>query len=267
VKVLLVEGHGTENIHAVVSEFADVVSESESPKVVLAVGGDNTMLRAIHDYRKLRIPFIGLNKGTVGFLMNDLTEKNEFPSSKSDFNKMVKKSESMNLWMLEAEITYKDHKISNLVHGFNDIYFKSRDGQALKMKLTVDDVEVPEVVVGDGFIVSTPQGSTGYNRAASGKIIRPGSPIIQLTPMACTIGERRSILDSFIEPDNTVFKIEFQQCKYRQPQIMFDGVKLPCSKLVETITIKKSRKEVELLFSRDFNFYEKIYRLKFQQGW
>lgn len=259
-KVFVVPGHNTVNAHQYASKISDIVNDSTECDLILAIGGDNAMLRAIHKTENPNdVPFLGLNAGSVGFLMND-----DMPETAQLFNELVSGSELINLWMLEAEITTTDGTTHN-IHGFNDIYFTPDNGQSLKMELTIDDIHVDETIIGDGFVCSTPQGSTGYNRAARGKIIRPGSPIIQLTPLSCTIGERRSILDSFIESDTSTFKIEFLDGAFRQPRVMFDGDVFETGCQLKSIKIKKSAKTVNLMFGADFNFYDKIYRLKFHQ--
>lgn len=240
--------------------ICDVVGDARDSEIILALGGDNAMLGAIHMHQNLGKPFLGLNYGHVGFLLNDAR-----PSTPLYFEQFVQSAEMIDLWLIGAVIEYTDGTTRD-VYGFNDVYMSPIDGQILKMRLSVNGTEIPDQIIGDGFIVSTPQGSTGYNRAARGKIIKPGSPILQLTPKFCTIGSRRSIMDSFIEPDDTMFKVEFIDGQWRKCNVFYDGLMVPRSEAnIKSITFSKSSKTASLLFGKDFNFYEKVYRLKYHQ--
>jgi NAD+ kinase len=135
------------------------------------------------------------------------------------------------------------------------------------MKMTINGRTLKGTIVGDGIIVSTPQGSTGYNRSAGGKIIKPSIPVLQVTPKSCTIGDRRAVMSSFIERDDSIISIEFEDYEYRSAEVWADGIKLnKTDDPIKRITFKKSSDTVRLLFDNEYGFYDKIYNLQYDSG-
>ncbi len=239
-------------------ELVDIPSEAD---VILAAGGDGTMLTAIQLNQEYNIPFIGLNFGHVGFLLND-----DRPNSPLEFENFVNSAKSYKLNLLGAVIEYEDGTTKD-IYAFNDIYTASvKPGQSIKMNLTVNNRRVSGELVGDGVIVATPQGSTGYTRNAGGKIMKPGFPYIQLTTKSCTIGERRELTSSFIEPDDAIFKIEPIDFGFRPQAVLFDGMLVKFREShIKSITISKSSKCATLLFNSKLGFYDKIYNLQYHE--
>lgn len=227
--------------------------------VIIPIGGDNTMLKCIHEYSELNLPFFGINRGHVGFLLNEY-------ESEQDLENIIARSKSINLWLLQGTIEYADGS-TEVIFGFNDIYLSPIDGQTLKMNLTINKRKLESVLIGDGVIVSTPQGSTGYNRVAGGSIIQSGSPILQLTPKLCTIGTRREIANSFIRADNTEYRIDFIDYNWRQCNVFYDGMMIQKqNKLIKSISFKKSKFNVNLLFNSEQGFYDKVYGIQYHEN-
>jgi len=251
---------GTPRLTEIDYEFLNRIAEVCEPRdadVFLAAGGDNTMLQAIHQNFQYQKPFVGLNFGKVGFLLN-----NHHPQTRSDMNTFVNNAKVLNLWLIEGRINYVDGDY-DIIWAFNDIWMNPSMGQTIRMNMTINDRKINGTIVGDGIIVSTPQGSTGYSRSAGGKIIKPSIPVIQVTPKACTIGSSREILSSFIEEDNVNIVFEFEDFEFRQAEIFADGSKVNKDKHIRSIEFRKSEKSANLLFDSHQGFYDKIYNLQY----
>jgi len=242
-----------------IKTFATEVFSSDEAEIILAIGGDNTMLQAIHQHYNVSLPFYGINMGRVGFLLN-----NTHIESKSAMYDAVNSAKQLKLYSIQARINYSEGpSISRVVTGFNDIWISPRGAQALRMKMTINDREIHGHIVGDGIIVSTPQGSTGYSRAAGGKIIKPSLPVIQVTPKACTIGPRREVWrSSFIEKNDAIIKVEFEDFEYRPCNVYYDGLEAAPHRPIKSIEFSTSKLAVNLLFDSDRGFYDKIFKLE-----
>jgi len=239
----------------------DIVTNPDEADIVVAAGGDNTMLEAIHLHYGLKIPFFGWNFGRVGFLLNKIA-----PDDSGQFMGIIANAKPIDLWAVQAKITYEDG-IKATVAGFNDIWISPIGGQTVRMNMSINDRDIGGTIVGDGLIVSTPQGSTGYNRSAGGKIIKPSLPALQITPKSCTIGERRIVMNSIIENADAVVKIEFEDFRFRPADVFHDGkIVSPYGKpTIESIEFRRSPLEVKLLFDSESGFYDKIYNLQYYE--
>lgn len=229
------------------------VSDVNDADAILVFGGDGAMLYAIHALRLLNKPFIGVNAGTRGFLMNNI----EVPSG--IWNRLNEVS-FQSLWLLEGKvITNQGDKI---IWGFNDIWVERASGQTLRMEISIDGIKQPGMLVGDGILCCTPQGSTGYNLALRGKAILPGVPVIQVTPMSSLID--KSPLGSIILSDESIIVVDFLQTNKRQGAVYFDGHKVDVN-TVQSIEIKKSSLFVGLGFIEDYAIKMKVLSWQFHK--
>ena len=219
---------------------------------IVVIGGDGALLHSIHRYSDLGKPFLGLNAGYRGFLMNDIRSPGNIPSLFDDIHREQ-------LWLLEADVD-TDSGVQR-VFGFNDIWVERETGQTLKMRVTVDGVPQPAIIFGDGMLFSTPQGSTGYNRALRGKVILPGVPVIQMTPMSCVVN--KVPLGSLLLSETTELTIEFDEQKKRPCRLFHDGIHFARGR-VERFTARKSDRTVDLMFTDSHTFRSRVISWQFQ---
>ncbi|PUB18701.1 NAD kinase [Yoonia sediminilitoris] len=143
--------------------------------VIVALGGDGFMLQTLHATQALDVPVYGMNRGTVGFLMNeygveDLRERLD-----------AAEEEVINPLMMTA-LTVDGQMHEALA--INEVSLLRAGPQAAKLRITVDGkLRMPELVC-DGALVATPAGSTAYNYSAHGPILPIGSGVLALTAMS-----------------------------------------------------------------------------------
>ena len=149
-------------------------SLSEADAIVV-LGGDGFMLDILKQYQDLELPFYGINKGTVGFLMNQNQNENLL-------NKLNQAEETiihpLKMHAKKIDGSEEDHL------AINEISILRSGSQAAKLKIVVDNLVRLEELVCDGALVSTPAGSTAYNYSAHGPILPIDSNILALTAMA-----------------------------------------------------------------------------------
>ncbi len=147
----------------------------EEADVIVALGGDGFMLSTLHATQALDAPVYGMNRGTVGFLMNAYED-----------NGLIARLEAAE----EAVITPL-HMRAETVEGkvvealaINEVSLLRAGPQAAKLKIYVDGrLRMPELVC-DGALVCTPAGSTAYNYSAHGPILPIGADVLAVTAVA-----------------------------------------------------------------------------------
>ncbi|WP_298914817.1 NAD kinase [uncultured Roseobacter sp.] len=158
---------------ALITRYGDV--ELQEAEVIVALGGDGFMLQTLHDVQPLGIPVYGMNRGTIGFLMNTYSE--------IDLPERLAAAEEAELNPLSMTATRADGTLAKAL-AINEVSLLRAGPQAAKLKITVDGrVRMAELVC-DGALVATPAGSTAYNYSAHGPIIPIGSEVLALTAMS-----------------------------------------------------------------------------------
>ncbi len=143
--------------------------------VIVVLGGDGTMLEALHVYDQTSKPFYGMNFGSVGFLMNPYTQEN--------LAKKITSASMVNIHPLKMTAVDVDGKKHEAV-AFNEVSILRETRQAARLKIMVDNVVRIAELVCDGILLATPAGSTAYNLSASGPILPLSSNLLALTPIS-----------------------------------------------------------------------------------
>ncbi|WP_227267535.1 NAD kinase [Roseobacter weihaiensis] len=158
---------------ALVTRYGDVpMKEAE---VIVALGGDGFMLQTLHATQKLSAPVYGMNRGTIGFLMNTYAE--------SDLTVRLAAAEEAVINPLSMTAVTADGTTRQAL-AINEVSLLRSGPQAAKLKITVDNRLRMAELVCDGALVSTPAGSTAYNYSAHGPILPIGSEVLALTAMS-----------------------------------------------------------------------------------
>lgn len=144
-------------------------------EVVVALGGDGFMLQTLHATEGRGTPVYGMNRGTVGFLMNAYAEE--------DLPARLAAAEEAILNPLAMTATTVDGATHRAL-AINEVSLLRAGPQAAKLRLSVDGrVRLGELVC-DGVLVATPAGSTAYNYSAHGPVLPIGSGVLALTAIA-----------------------------------------------------------------------------------
>lgn len=143
--------------------------------VIVALGGDGFMLNTIHENMGRNIPIYGMNRGSLGFLMNEfLVDKLTERLAKAE------RSELHALRMLATDI--HGNKFEGLA--INEVSLLRSTRQAAKIRITVDGRVRMQELNCDGVLVATPAGSTAYNLSAHGPILPIKAGVLALTPIS-----------------------------------------------------------------------------------
>ncbi len=150
-------------------------SPLDRAEVIVALGGDGLMLSTLHATQGGGIPVYGMNRGTVGFLMNTFAE--------DGLAARLAAAEEAVINPLRMRATRADGQITEAL-AINEVSILRAGPQAAKLRILVDGRERLAELVADGALLSTPAGSTAYNYSAHGPILPIGSGVLALTPMA-----------------------------------------------------------------------------------
>lgn len=205
-------------------------------KIIVVLGGDGTMLEAMHETFALRKPFYGMNCGSIGFLLNHYS-----PDYLID---RLTKVQSVMLSPLLMRAWQQDgHCVE--AYAINEVSLWRASRQAAKIKIDVDGVNRLAELICDGVIAATPAGSTAYNLSAHGPILPLKSQALALTPI-CPFRPRRwrgailqhdaKITLQVLEPDkrpvhaaadslevNAIDRVEISEARDHLLHLLFDA--------------------------------------------
>jgi len=147
----------------------------KSADVIVALGGDGTMLKSLHNFLHLNKPIYGMNKGHIGFLMNQYSEKN--------LEKRLKEAIAYKLSPLRIKCFNNDNYITESI-AFNDVSLIRNSSKIAKIKIDINNKNRIKEFLGDGCLISTPAGSSAYNLSLRGPVIPVGAKVLALTPIS-----------------------------------------------------------------------------------
>lgn len=211
--------------------------------VVVAMGGDGTMLHTAHLIKEKEIPVLGINTGRLGFMANiqpSQTEEALERVSREEY-RIDKRS------MLQAKTPS-----SRTYYALNEFLFSKKDTSSLISLDAEYDGQLINNYWADGLIVSSPSGSTAYNLSAGGPIVLPNTPVMVLTPInPHTLTTRPLVL-----PSNRPLTI---RAGNSSGHILFscDGTNLPKEGELD-IEIKQSDFSVHLIQLPGQNYFETL---------
>ena len=225
-------------------------ADPESADVVVALGGDGLMLQALHKFMSSGLPIYGMNRGSVGFLMNDFNDK-KLPER-------LHEAELTSIRPLKMTAQSHDGKTH---HGlaFNEVSFLRQRSQAAKLHITIDDQTRLDELICDGLLVATPVGSTAYNLSAHGPILPIGSPLLALTPISAFRPRRWR---GAILPHKAKVKITVLEHEKRPVAAVADHIEV---RNVATVEIAEDKKRsVKMLFDPGHSLAERVINEQFK---
>lgn len=155
------------------ARYGDVAPDKAD--VIVALGGDGLMLQTLHDHMDRRVPIYGMNRGSVGFLMNEYRD--------NDLLERLDAAELATLHPLrmKATLTNGEHQEALAI---NEVSLLRETYQAAKIRISIDGKTRMEELICDGVLVATPAGSTAYNLSAQGPIVPIDAALLALTPIS-----------------------------------------------------------------------------------
>lgn len=236
--------------------FTDITDLPKDADCVMVLGGDGTIIQAARELAETGVPILGVNLGTVGFL----AEVELVHIYKAIDAVMAGRYKLEKRFMLKGSVI-KDAKIVYEANALNDIVVaRGNLVRAISTTVYIDGNPVSSLH-GDGIIVTTPTGSTGYNLSAGGTIILPDAEVFGIHPICPhSLNSRGVITSSAAKID-----IDVEWNKRSEPDeaiVSFDGNKGIRLMPGDKVQIMKSELSVPFLRINDFNFFES-YRKKF----
>ncbi|HFB98241.1 MAG TPA: NAD kinase [Bryobacterales bacterium] len=147
----------------------------EEADVIVALGGDGLVLHTMHRVLSTGKAIFGMNRGSVGFLMNDYS-----PDGLLERIRDAEVTEIHPLRMTAEDIHGHVHEAL----AFNEVSLFRQTHQAAKLRIAIDGRVRMEELICDGLIIATPAGSTAYNLSAHGPILPINAPLLALTPIS-----------------------------------------------------------------------------------
>ncbi len=229
--------------------YASVTADREAADVIVALGGDGFMLEAIHRNMSRDVPIYGMNRGTVGFLLNSYQE--------DGLLERIANAEEEVLHPLHMRVTTSSGS-QHHAYGFNEVSLLRQTRQAANLEVSIDNKVRIENLMCDGCLVATPAGSTAYNLSAHGPILPIGSGVLALTPISAFRPRRWQ--GAVLRQDATI-KLTAIDHQKRPVSAVADFHEVRDVAEVE-ISVAPD-KEVTLLFDADHNLEERILNEQF----
>ena len=236
-----------EALASLVARYGSV--PADDAEVIVALGGDGLMLQTLHRFMNDRIPIYGMNRGSVGFLMNEYAEDG-----------LVER-----IWTAERSVIHPLAMTAIDVHGerrdalaINEVSLLRQSSQVAKLRIMVDGNERMGELIADGVLVATPAGSTAYNLSVNGPILPLNTPLLALTPISPFRPRRWR---GALLPDHVRIRIEVLEAAKRPVSATADHVEV---REVATVDIATDRnRSMILLHDPGHSLDERILREQF----
>ena len=223
--------------------------EPDAAEAIVVLGGDGFLLRSLHAWQHLGVPFFGMNRGTLGFLMNAY-RCDHLPAR-------IAAAKAYDLRPLATTVTTEDGEVVD-ARAFNEVAVMRDTGQSANIRIEIDGVVRVGHFVGDGLLVSTSAGSTAYNASAGGPIIPLGLDTLALTPV-CPFrprGWRGALLPHSVE-------IAFDNLDPGKRPLLATADFRQIRNAIRVTVRDEPQARARLLFEHDHSLEERIVREQF----
>ena len=213
--------------------------------ITVVIGGDGWMLQCLREHSSEQ-PFLGLNAGTLGFLMNDIHQKSAIEDIKN---------QNWNVFsfpMLDFHGTATSGTTFR-AHALNDVYLTRMEGRTANLRIDIDDICIVEKLICDGVIIATSLGSTAYSSSAGGSPSHPLLQALHVTPI-CPHSPR---LRSFLVPQKAKISITALHPDRRPVQAVGDGISYGET---QSLYVSCASQQANIAFLKSHNFTETMVR-------
>ena len=226
----------------------------EQLDLIFVVGGDGTLIRAARDTASRNVPLIGVNLGTLGYLC-ELEEATVYGAIDQIMDDQFVLEARMRL----CGIPVQGGKELPQQAALNDIVIHRSGALQLVSLVVYVNGQYLNTFDGDGVIVSTPTGSTGYNMSAGGPIVEPGARLMVMTPICPHTLNTRSII---LSPEDQVEIViaEGRDGQAQQAEVNFDGGQAQILTTGDRIRVHQSEQVVRLLHINKVSFLQMLHK-------
>ena len=226
-------------------------NDLQEADVIIALGGDGMMLQTVKELLNSGKPIYGMNKGTIGFLMNEYALE-ELPER-------VEQAVSTRIYPLSMTAIDVDGKQSQAL-ALNEVSMLRQSYQASKLRISIDGKVRLQELICDGVLVATPQGSTAYNFSAHGPIIPIRAPLLALTPL---IPFRPRRWNGALLPNQSKVKIEVLEQDKRPVNAVADQTEI--KSVVEVNIHEDQSRHGIIMFDSSHSWEDRILEEQFRQ--
>lgn len=230
-------------------EVVEITKRRMGATAIVVLGGDGFMLQSLHNYMKMKLPFYGINCGTVGFLMNENIIEN--------LHERIEKSRPTTLYPLHMYVRRTNGKVAQAL-AFNEVSLFRQGRQASKIRVSIDHVLRLDELTCDGIMVSTPAGSTAYNFSSGGPILPLNANVLALTPIAPFRPRRWG--GALISRDSSV-SFSILEAQKRPVAAVADFTEIEDAS--EVVVSEQRKSGVTILFDPEHNLAERIIKEQF----
>lgn len=241
----------TDSAQAALHELTEIYGQCDfkTADFIVALGGDGFMLQTLHLCQNLRAPVYGMNRGTVGFMMNAYEIK-ALPLRLANAEQQI-----INPLIMKA--TLVDGKVETAL-AINEVSLLRAGPQAAKLKIWVDNRQRMDELVCDGVLVATPAGSTAYNYSAHGPILPIGADVLAMTALNAYRPRRWR---GALLPKTSIVRIDVLDNKKRPVMADADSVSFKNVKKVEISSETKIKHKI--LFNQGHGLDERLIQEQF----
>jgi len=216
---------------------------------VVALGGDGSMLRALHDSIRHKKPVFGMNRGSIGFLLNKYREEG--------LPERLQAAHAVKINPLRMKVKTMAGKVLDEL-AMNEVSLLRETRQTAKLRIRIDGVVRLEELICDGIIVATPAGSTAYNLSAHGPIIPLSAGLLALTPLSAFRPRRWR---GALLPQSSRIAFDILEAPNRPVSAVADFTEI---RDVETVEVWWDKTvEISLLFDPELNLDERMIKEQF----
>ncbi len=211
--------------------------------IVIAIGGDGTILEAIRMYAKYRPLFLGLNMGHVGFLASVRQEKNFTSALKRIFSGDFFESKRM---LAHVSLVRKNKTIYEN-NFFNDVTVQNLTGVS-DLDVSIEDTTIQHIR-GTGVLIATASGSTAWNLSLNGPLVMPDIHCFIVTEIL----DHNTATPSVIVKDSTTVSIQINDFRKRSEILLKDGTPVDMVLFVDGTIVEKIEKNDRIVIQRTPN--------------
>ena len=229
-----------------------ITIDNANPDIVITIGGDGTLLSAFHHYQEQleTIRFLGVHTGHLGFYTDwRADELDDLVISLQSDN-----GQAVSYPLLDISVIYHDENQARHYLALNEATLK-RIGMTMGADVYIGG-ELFERFRGDGLCVSTPTGSTAYNKSLGGAVIHPSLNVIQLTEIGSLNNlVYRTISSPMIVPVNDWITIVPNQASDFFMTVDQENI---YGKQIEQIMFKVSKRKIRFAKYRHTEFWRRV---------